>query len=218
MGSIRKKICVLVALLSLAGLASEAWAQPKKIEIGGMLGYQFGAIVDETTKEEGVDSLKNAIGLPPSAQFGLLATYHLTRTMHLEAWWLQQPTKLNFDDRAVDTQAVLADVRATYYMIGLMYNWSETDRQPFIGFMIGWAEWKASSPIESESGFALAPVIGYKSWLSRTVGFRVHTSVLMTNTPAGDMFKNTETGWVYEHTKNTWATQINVSVALLIGR
>ena len=40
----------------------------------------------------------------------------------------------------------------------------------------------------------------------------------ITNTPAGDKFRNTETGWVYEHTKNTWATQINISVAILLGR
>ena len=227
MVSIRIAVCALVALGSLAGLASDARAQAKKFEIGGMLGYQFGAIMDETTKEEqhdsagntiSVDSLGEAIGLPPSAAFGLTLTYHLTRTMHIEAWFLQQPTELNFDDRAADTQAVLSDLRATYYMIGLMYNWSETVKQPFIGFMVGWTEWKASSPYESASGFTLAPVIGYKSWLSRTVGFRVHTSVLITNTPAGDMFKNTETGWEYDHTKNTWATQINISVALLLGR
>ena len=214
-----------LAILVLSG--SQATAQSKKFEVGGTLGWQFGAIMDNTTKEEhedstgkaiSVDSLGEAIGLPPSAVYELFFRYHITRTLHLQLSFSQQPTELNFDDRAADTTSILSNVRATYYMVGLVYNWSSTKRKPFVGFSIGHTSWKTEEPYESESGFAMAPIIGYQSWMSQSFGFELKASVLITNRPAGNLFRNKSTGWSYYHAKNTWATQFQFGVAVMIGR
>jgi hypothetical protein len=214
-----------LAILVLSGYPARA--QSQKFEVGGMLGWQFGAMMDETTKEEqedstgkaiSVDSLGEAIGLPPSAVYELFFRYHITRTLHLQLSFSQQPTELNFDDRAADTTTILTNVRATYYMVGLVYNWSKTNRKPFVGFSIGHTSWRTNEPYESESGFAMAPIMGYQSWMSQSFGFELKATVLITNRPAGNLFRNKSTDWSYHHAKNTWSTQFQLGVAIMFGR
>ena len=153
---------LLGALAILVVSGSQATAQSQKFEVGGTLGWQFGAMMDETTKEEhedstgkaiSVDSLGEAIGLPPSAFYELFLRYHLTRTLHVQLSFSQQPTELNFNDRAANTTSILTNVRATYYMVGLVYNWSETQRKPFVGLSIGYTNWKTEEWDCYECGF-----------------------------------------------------------------
>jgi hypothetical protein len=204
------------AVLAVAAWQAPAWAQPTRVEVGAHLGYQWGALADETTKDEGVDSLAFALGVHSTTVFGMVVDYHLTRTLLLEAVWDQQPTQLDFIDRAADTTAKLTDLRVHYYHAGLVYSWSKTMKQPFVGMTAGLTRWQAREG-ESESGFSFAPVFGYKTWMSDRFGLRVHLRFLITNLKAGELFENADTGFSYTHTKNTWATQMNLGLAVVLG-
>jgi hypothetical protein len=208
----------LVLTASLLLVATEAFAQAKKVELSGMVGYQWGALVDETTKDEGVDSLANALGALGSATYGLIFDYHLTRTMYLELSWDQQRSQLEFIDRAADTSTVLTDLAVNYYQVGLVYNWSDTKKQPFIGVTFGMAQWVTHGDFEDQSGFVFTPIFGYQSWMSGVVGYRAQLKFLVSNMPAGEIFSNSTTGFSHTHTKNTWTTQIHLSVAISLGR
>jgi hypothetical protein len=192
-------------------------AQAKKFEVSAHLGYQFGAIVDETTKHKGQDFLADALGIHGAANFGIILNYHLTRSMHLELSWDQQPSTLDFIDREVDTTAKLSDIGVDYFQIGLMYNWSRTKKQPFIGMLVGFAQWRPGGDFETESGFTFAPVFGYKAWLSNNAALRAHARVNITEVPSGELFSNSGTGWSHFHTKDTWATQLQFGLALVVG-
>jgi hypothetical protein len=198
-------------------MSASAFAQAKKFEFSAHLGYQFGAIVDETTKEKGVDSLGEAMGIHGAANYGFIFNYHLTRTMHLEVSWDQQPSTLDYIDRPVDTTAKLADIKVDYFQAGLIYNWSTNTRQPFIGMLIGFAQYRPSGDFETESGFTFAPVFGYKTWFSNHAALRIHARVNITEMPAGEMFRNSTTGWSYYHTKDTWVTQVQFGLAIVLG-
>lgn len=208
---------VCLALLGLCVAPSgTAFAQSRRLEVGGHLGYQWGALADETTKDEGVDSLAFALGVHAATTFGLIVDYHLTRTLLLEAVWDQQPTQLEFIDRAMDTTAKLTDLRVHYYHAGLVYCWSKSTKQPFVGMTTGVTRWQARDGA-SESGFSFAPVFGYKTWMSDRFGLRLHTRFWLTNVKAGEMFENSTTGFSYTHTKNTWTVQMQVGVAAVLG-
>lgn len=205
-------------LYALCFCASSALAQPQKAELSAHLGYQWGGVVDETTKDNGVDSLARALGVHGAADFGLIFNVHITRTMHLEVLWDQQSTRIDSIDRAAPTQAKLTDLRVQYLHAGLVYNWSESKKQPFVGMTVGMTRYQAQGDFASRSAFSMAPVFGYKAWMSDHFGLRLHTRVFLTNVKAGELFTNSVTGWAHVHTKNTWSTQIQVGVALTLGR
>jgi hypothetical protein len=198
--------------------ASGALAQAKKVELSFYAGHQFGAVVDETTKDEGVDSLATALGVHGSGAFGLIFNYHMTRTFHLEITWDEQPTQLDFIDRAADSTYKVTDLRVHYYQVGFVYNWSDSKRQPFVGLTMGVAKWEARGDFEDETGFCFSPVVGYKTWMSDYFGLRVHLRFLLTNVPSGELFSSASTGFSHTHTKDTWATQIQLAVAVTLGK
>lgn len=207
--------CAILCLL-VGAFPGVLLAQPSKLELGAHLGYQWGALADETTKDEGVDSLAFALGVQAATVFGLVVDYHITRTLLLEAVWDQQPTQLEFQDRAQDTTAELTDLRVHYYHAGLVYSWSESTKQPFVGMTAGLTRWQARDG-ESESGFSMAPVVGYKTWMSDRFGLRLHTRFWLTNVKAGELFENPATSFSYTHTKNTWTIQMQVGLAMVLG-
>lgn len=213
-----RRLCLAGRVLAL-GLcllflgAPSARAEPLNVELSGHLGYQWGGLVDETTKDNGVDSLAEALGIHAAAVFGLIFNYHITRTLHLELVWDQQPTQIDMIDRAADVTTELTDLRVHYYHAGLVYNWSKSARQPFVGMTVGMTRYEARGDFDSESGFSLAPVFGYKTWMSDHFGLRLHARVFLTSVKAGELFSNSETGYSHTHTKNTWSTQMQFGVA-----
>jgi len=214
--------------IGAAGIALALWfaaamtlptplrAQPQRLELAGHLGYQWGGLADETTKDEGVNTLDSALGIHGSAVFGLIFNYHFTRTLHLELVWDQQPTQIDVIDRAADSTVKLTDMRVHYYHAGLVYNWSKSTKQPFVGMTVGLTRYQAREG-ESLSGFSIAPVFGYKTWMSNRFGLRIHTRALLTNLKAGQLFTNPDTGYSYTHNINTFAIQIQVGLALMFG-
>jgi hypothetical protein len=49
-------------------------------------------------------------------------------------------------------------------------------------------------------------------------GFRAQLKFMISNMPEGTIFKNNTTGEGFDHTKNTWATQIVLAVGLTLGK
>jgi hypothetical protein len=210
-----------ISLLIAAGLlliSTEALSQAKKIEFSVMIGHQFGAVVDETTKDEGVDSLGLALGALGSASYELILDYHITPKMYLELSWDHQPTKLEFIDRPADTTSILTDLSVNYYQVGLIYNWSDSEKQPFIGMTVGMAQWITGGDWQNESGFVFTPIFGYQGWVSDYFAFRAQLKFMISNMPAGTIFTNTSTGTGFDHTKNTWATQVVLAVGFTLGK
>ena len=211
-------IRILIITTGLLLVATGALSQPKKIEFSVMFGHQWGAVVDETTKDEGVDSLGSALGVLSSDVYGIILDFHITRTMLLELSWDRQPSKLEFDYRPTDSTAILTDLTVNYYQIGLMYNWSDSEKQPYVGITVGLARWVTSGNWEDETGFVFTPILGYRGWMSDYFGFRAMIKIMISNMQAGKIFTNTATGIGFEHTKNTWATQIMLGIALTFGK
>lgn len=214
MGFTRKFVATAVLLVA----ASSALAQPTKIELSAMIGHQFGAIVDETTKDEGVDDLGLALGAPGSISYGLILHYHLLRTMHIALSWDQQPTDLEFIDRAADTSSKLTDLTVNYYQAGLIYNWSDSHAQPYIGATVGLAHWVTSGDWQNETGFVFTPIFGYQRWLNDSFGLHAQLKFMIGDMPAGTIFTNASTGTGFDHTKDTWTTQIVVAVGITFGK
>lgn len=207
----------LCAALFLWGTAPRvAMAKPPRLEVAAHMGYQWGSLADETTKDNGVDSLGQALGVGTTLAFGLVVDYHITPTFHLEALWDQQPTQLNHHDRATDSIFKVTDLRVHYYHAGFVYSWSKTPKQPFVGMTMGLTRWQARDG-ESESGFSFAPVFGYKSWMSDRFGLRLDGRFWITNLKGGELFENPSTGFSYTHTKNTWAIQMQIGIAAVLG-
>lgn len=210
-----------ISLLITAGLlfvGTEALSQAKKIELSAMIGHQFGAVVDETTKDEGVDDLGQALGALGSVSYGLILDYHVTPKMYLELSWDQQPTELEFIDRPADTTSIVTDLTVNYYQAGLIYSWSQSEKQPFIGATIGMAHWVTSGTFEDESGFVFTSIFGYQGWVNDYFGFRAQLKFMISNMPAGTIFTNTSTGKGFDHTKDTWATQIVLGIGVTLGK
>ena len=210
-----------ISLFLAAGLllvGTDAFSQPKRIELSVMAGHQFGAVVDETTKDEGVDSLGLALGALGAATFGVILDYHITPKMYLQLSWDHQPTQLEFIDRPADTTSILTDLAVNYYQAGLIYNWSDSSRQPFIGMTFGVAHWVTNGDFRDETGFVFTPMFGYQAWVSDYFGLRIVGKVMISNMPAGTIFTSTSTGQGFEHTKNTWVTQVSLGVGLTVGK
>jgi len=208
----------LIITAALLLVAHDAFSQAKKIELSAMIGHQWGSVVDQTTKDEGVDSLGSALGALSSPVYGIILDYHITPTMFLELSWDRQPTKLEFDDRAADSTAYVTDLTVNYYQAGLVYSWSDSDKQPYIGMTVGVAHWVTSGSYEDEMGFVLTSILGYRGWMSDYFGFRTMVKIMISNMPAGEIFTNTSTGNGFLHTKDTWATQIMLGIALTVGK
>ena len=200
----------LIVLLLLIG--TEARAQAKKIDLSAWVGHQFGAVVDESTKDEGVDTLGPALGVPGSSVYGFILDYRIMRAMYLEVSWDRQPSELQYIDRPADTTSTVTDLSVDYYQVGLVYNWSESKNQPYIGMTFGVAHWVTSGTYDDEMGFVFTPIFGYQGWVSDYVGFRAMIKFMISTMNEGIIFTNTETGVGFDHTQDTWATQVVIGV------
>ena len=212
------KIRMLILGMMLCWSAT-AFAQPERFELSGRLGYQWGGIVDETTKDEGVDSLASALGIPGGVNFGIVANVWLGRSLQLELSWDQQPTQLNLMDRPNDDkQTKISDLKVNYYLAGLIYNWKKGHKgQPFLGGVIGVHQLVPDKQFETESGITFGPVFGYRTYTSRYFGIRLEARILLSNVPAGEMLYDATAGFGFNHTKDTWMTQIQFGIAIGTG-
>lgn len=195
---------------------STARAQSERVEVAGGLGYMFGGVADETLKEEGVETLQEALSLDAAVNYGILANVRLKPKMQLELLWDQQPTQLDAYDRATGQPIKTVDVRVDYFHAGLLYSWSQTSRQPFIGGTIGVTRMDPGEGFGSETYVSAGPVFGYRTYLSRYFGIRFHTRLLVTYIPSGELFADSS-GEGFTHHKQTFMTEMQVGLGIILG-
>jgi hypothetical protein len=169
----------LFFLIITVVLASSLFAQ--KFQFGGMAAYQTGGILEETEQAEGVFTYKDALGVSASPNFGLYFNVLLIPKMRLEVSWDRQLSQLNFHEAdstslEIDNRTItkLSDLNLDYYLIGLVYDWSDDNIQPFFGVSFGMVRMSPTGDLKTESRPAFAPVLGINTFASRYFAFRAH--------------------------------------------
>jgi hypothetical protein len=198
---------VLIVLLTIGCV----WAE--KLEITALGFYQFGGGVDETTQAEGVFDYGEALGFSGAGGFGFIVDYRLGRRTLLEISWDQQSSALNHHqpDSATDAVSVMpiADLDVQYFQLGLIYDWSNSTTRPFIGGAVGMVRMDPSGAYRTESSPAFSAIVGVKSLVNRTVAFRMHFRLAISQMPEGSLFLDE-----YDHHKETFSPQFHLGVGL----
>lgn len=213
----RRTIAIILVLLS----ADPAWAQEteyrSRVELGLVIGYQFGGAVDNTVKHEGEDIPGTSLGLPGSALIGIIADVRLAPKLMLEVSYDRQDTRLDFHDPASDTVTVVSDLRMHVLQAGLMYVWSAKSTQLFTGGTIGFTDMVPRENLSNERRFSAGLLFGAKGFVSKYFGFRGQTRLLITNMPKNDELFCSPEGICYEHEINSFMTNINLSLGIFIA-
>ena len=104
----------------------------------------------------------------------------------------------------------IANLNVDYYQIGLLYDWSDTKIQPFIGGTVGVISMIPDAEgVETETQFAVTPIIGMRVMLSEKIAVRFQGRFVWSLTPEGPLFTD-----YYVHEKETFLTQVQLGVGV----
>lgn len=203
----------LFLLLGAAmGQAQEAQYKPD-FEVTLVGGYQFGGAIDETVKHEGVDILGESLGIKGSEFAGVIFNYRIGPKLLLEFSYDRQLTTLDYHDAAGNDATKLADLHVDVYHAGLMYSWASGSVQPYTGGTIGMTSMIPTENLSSVRRFSFAPVFGVKAFSSKHFALRFQTRLLVTSMPKDKKYFYD----AYEHTLNSYMTQIHFMLGLTVG-
>ena len=195
----------------------------QKFQFGGMAAYQIGGILEETEQAEGVFTYKDALGVSASPNFGLYVNYRLIPKMRLEVSWDRQLSQLNFhaEDSTsleIDNRTItkLSDLNLDYYLVGLIYDWSDDKLQPFFGVSVGMVRMSPSEDLKTESRPSFATVLGVNTFASQYFAFRAQVRFMVAHMPSGDMFTNSA-GEGFHHEKDTFMIQYHFGLGFVIN-
>jgi hypothetical protein len=205
-----KLLFIFITLL----FSSQAVSQ--QVEIAFMGGYQFGGMLDETEQEGGVIFPGNALGLNGSGNFGVLVDVRLGARTVLEASWDRQSTQLNFHNGETEEISKASDIYLDYYQVGLIYDYSKTSIRPFIGGTVGIARLIPNENFETETLFALSPIVGLKTFITKNLALRLQGRLLVSDTPQGYYFKDAA-GEAFHHEKSTFMIQFQFGIGVVYG-
>jgi len=219
-----RKVFIALSMLLLIGGTSAA----QKFQFTLMGGYQFGATVDETTQMEGVFTWNEALGISGSGNFGVVFDMRLLPKMKLELSWDRQTTQLNLHEGLINTPpdqtsderpvTKLSDLNVDYYLVGLIYDWSQTNLKPFIGASVGMVRMMPKEDYRSESRFTFAPIVGLQLYASSLFAFRAQARFMIGNVPAGELFSSTaDESFRYEHHKDTFMIQYQIGGGVVLS-
>ncbi len=216
----------LPGLFLLLGVVA---AQPQSIQykpnftitVNG--GYQFGGSVDETYKVDGVDyhgesiGRGESLGIEGSEMLGVTFDYRLGPKLLLEFSFDRQNTNLSFRDTSSTSFVKLSDMHVDTYQAGLIYNWGSGDTQPFVGGTVGLTSMIPTEGLSSVRRFSAAPVFGVKVFTSKHFGLCFQTRLLVTNMPKGQDYFTNSSGAGYNHTLNSYMTQLHFTLGIILG-
>jgi len=195
----------------------------QKFQFGGMAAYQIGGILEETEQAEGVFSYGDALGVSASPSYGMYFNVRLIPKMLLEVSWDRQLSQLNFHEAdstsiEIDNRTItkLSDLNMDYFLVGLIYDWSDENIQPFIGMSLGMVRMSPSEDLKTESRPAFAPVVGINTFTSSYFAFRAHVRFMVSHMPKGDMFTNSA-GEGFHHEKDTFMIQYQFGLGFVIN-
>src|SRR5262245_17579642 len=206
----------LLALSLLLGV-SAGWAQDiqykPEFEVTLIGGYQFGGSMDETVKHGGEDIKGESLGIKGSEFAGAIVNYRLGPKLLLELSYDRQFTTLDHHDPNGTTVTKLADLNVDVYHAGLMYNWASGEVQPYAGGTIGITSMTPNQDLSSVRRFSFAPVFGLKVFSSTHFAFRFQTRLLVTSMPKDKKYFYD----AYQHTLNSYMTQIHFMLGVTVG-
>jgi hypothetical protein len=204
-------------LLILTLILNTSILLAQRFQIGAMMGYQLGAIVDGTEQDQGTVHPGPGLGVSAAVNYGFLADINLGSKVILELSWDQQPSRLNFHNGETKEVTKLTDIKVQYYQAGLLYSWSPGTFKPFVGGTVGFTNMIPSGDYQKETRFSAGPIVGFTTYASKYFGIRFQTRVLITNMPSGDLFANSSGESLYSHHKSTFATQIQFGIGIVSG-
>ena len=207
---------ILLSLFVLAG-ASSGWAQEVQykpnFEVSFVGGYQFGGVIDEAVKHEGVDTYGEALGIQGSEFAGVIFDYRLGPQLLLEFSMDRQFTVLDYHSPEPVTVTKLADLHLDVYHAGLMYVWRSGEVQPYVGGTIGMTSMIPNEGLSGVRRFSFAPVFGLKTFSSKHFALRFQTRLLVTSMPKDEKYFYDG----YQHTLNSYMTQIHFMIGVTAG-
>jgi hypothetical protein len=206
----------LLGLSLLLGF-SAGWAQSIQyipdFEVTLVGGYQFGGSMDESVKHEGETTLGESLGIKGSEFAGAIVNYRLGPQLLLELAIDRQFTVLDYHSANGGDATKLADLEVDVYHAGLMYSWASGEVQPYVGGTIGMTSMIPNEGLSSVRRFSAAPVFGLKVFSSKHFAFRFQTRLLVTSMPKDKKYFYDE----YEHTLNSYMTQIHFMIGATVG-
>lgn len=212
----RKAMIKIASYITLTILLVANYSHAGNFELTALGFYQFGGGVDETTQAEGVFDYGEALGISGSGGVGFIVNYHLGQRTILEASWDRQSSALNYHQPDSTTGAVsilqIADLEVQYFQIGLIYDWSRSTTRPFIGGAVGMVRFNPDGAYSTETSPAFSTTVGVKSLVNRTVAFRIHFRLAISQMPEGSLFFEE-----YDHHKETYSLQFQLGVGIGIS-
>ncbi len=171
----KKKLALLITACFIMGSAS-AFAQDKKFEAYGRLGYALSEGVDVSPREE--DNLGIRRLSPKSAvSYGLGLDYFVTENLSLGFSFGQENSKLRASVRALEGVDI-TDLNVNNYHAVVTYNFGDPDRQlrPFVFAGLGATNYSPSAidgyDIEGSTKLSTTWGAGVKYFTTERVGFR----------------------------------------------
>jgi hypothetical protein len=161
----KRSLLFFLPLLVAAG----TFAQPAGVEITPLIGYRSGGTIDrDVTGLFGED-----VVIESSPVLGLILDIDLSREFQLEFLVNHQESDLEFDDQLFEPDDEIGDVEITYWHAGILWRYSVTDVQPFLGLSVGGATIDPQIPgADAENRLSGSLAGGVKVFFSRNVGFR----------------------------------------------
>lgn len=198
-------------------ILNSSFVLAQRFQIGAIMGYQLGAIVDESEKDQGIDYPGPGLGVSGAVNYGFLADINLGSKVILELSWDQQPSNLNFHNGETKEVTKLADIKVQYYQAGLLYSWSSTTFKPFVGGTVGFTNMIPGGDYQKETRFSAGPIFGFTTYASKYFGIRFQGRVLITNMTSGELFTNSSGESLFTHHKSTFTTQIQLGIGIVTG-
>ena len=110
---------VLVSTVLVLAVTSAAWAQPPKVEIGGLFGYTLADGVSGNPVKAGDGNTYDRVDPRDSMHFGASLGFFLTRSVQIGFLWRRQATSLEVSGT---TATDLADINIDgYHFFGAYY-------------------------------------------------------------------------------------------------
>jgi hypothetical protein len=202
-----------VLLTVLLIVAAAATARAQKIEVSAVGFYQIGGAVDQTTQEEGIFDVGQALGVDPSGGLALTFDYRLGARTILQLSWDQQFSSLRHfvpdPGSETRTETDISDLKVQYFLVGLVYDWSRTSTRPYIGGSIGVVRMVPDKGFKTETQPSFAVSLGCRQWLNRVVALELRGRAAISLMPEGSLFFEE-----YVHHKETFMSQFQIGLGL----
>ena len=209
-----RKIAVTLVIAALVMPSTAAFAQQKKWELSGTVGYKFGGGFD-TQFNNGPNFRAN---LKSGVNYGFALGYNVNRQFMLEFAWNQQASALNVRPLNGGAETTAFDMKIDQFhgnFIWHAYNRNPKLR-PYVLLGLGATVFNPSAEFSSTSRFSFALGGGVKADVSDSVGVKLQgrwTPTYISSSPGGvwcDPF------FCWQTVNNQYAGQWDVTGSLVL--